>query len=174
MCEGGVYGRFSGNPWRGLYYPWLPRGWNWNYDTLWDLFQDIPAVWNYQEGICNLIEDPLINDNDPKLFQSAFGCINVSTLLARVDFWFLKQISAVGIDSFDGLQTQRNTRRYTQSRIISVMGFLKKPLLRSFFGSMFAFKNLPQSAWKPKLYLHRLLDSNLMRFGVICPSLVFS
>ncbi|MFT4574341.1 MAG: oleate hydratase, partial [Marinomonas primoryensis] len=53
----------SGNPEEG----YIIRGgreMNWNYDTLWDLFQDIPAV-ELPEGYSVLDEYRLINDNDP-------------------------------------------------------------------------------------------------------------
>src|SRR5690606_20399224 len=53
----------SGNPEDG----YLVRGgreMNWNYDNLWDMFQDVPAV-ELPEGYSVLDEYRLLNDNDP-------------------------------------------------------------------------------------------------------------
>lgn len=53
----------AGNPEDG----YLIRGgreMNWNYDTLWDMFQDVPAV-ELPEGYSVLDEYRLLNDNDP-------------------------------------------------------------------------------------------------------------
>lgn len=141
----------SGNPEDG----YIIRGgreMNWNYDTLWDLFQDIPAV-ELPEGYSVLDEYRLINDNDSN-YSKARLMHKCGELLDANDF---------GLNKSQQWELIRlMLKRKEDLDDISIEAYFSKGFLEShfwfLFRSMFAFKNC-HSLLETKLYLHRFLDS---------------
>ena len=77
----------SGNPEDG----YIVRGgreMNWNYDTLWDMFQDVPAV-ELPEGYSVLDEYRMVNDNDPN-YSKARLMHNCGEIMDFTDFGLSK------------------------------------------------------------------------------------
>jgi oleate hydratase len=153
----------SGNPEEG----YIIRGgreMNWNYDTLWDLFQDIPAV-ELPEGYSVLDEYRLINDNDPN-YSKARLMHKCGTLLDSSDFGLNKS------QQWELIRLMLKRKETLDD--ISIEDYFSDGFLKShfwfLFRSMFAFKNC-HSLLETKLYLHRLLDS-IDGFGDLS-SLVF-
>lgn len=153
----------SGNPEEG----YIIRGgreMNWNYDTLWDLFQDIPAV-ELPEGYSVLDEYRLINDNDPN-YSKARLMHKCGKLLDSSDFGLNKS------QQWELIRLMLKRKETLDD--ISIEDYFSDGFLKShfwfLFRSMFAFKNC-HSLLETKLYLHRLLDS-IDGFGDLS-SLVF-
>ncbi|MEP7731083.1 oleate hydratase [Marinomonas primoryensis] len=153
----------SGNPEEG----YIIRGgreMNWNYDTLWDLFQDIPAV-ELPEGYSVLDEYRLINDNDPN-YSKARLMHKCGTLLDSSNFGLNKS------QQWELIRLMLKRKETLDD--ISIEDYFSDGFLKShfwfLFRSMFAFKNC-HSLLETKLYLHRLLDS-IDGFGDLS-SLVF-
>ncbi len=128
------------------------REMNWNYDCLWDLFRDIPAI-EMPEGYSVLDEYRLINDNDPNYSKSRLmhqrGKIrDFSTLgLSKSQQWELVRLLMKRKEELDD---------------ITIEQYFSKGFLESNFWylwrSMFAFQNW-QSLLEMKLYMHRFLDA---------------
>lgn len=141
----------AGNPEHG----YIIRGgreMNWNYDTLWDMFQDVPAA-ELPEGYSVLDEYRLINDNDPN-YSKARLMRNRGEILDFTDF---------------GLSTSQQwemirlmLKRKEDLDDISIEEYFSEGFLDSnfwaLFRTMFAFKNC-HSLLEVKLYMHRFLDS---------------
>lgn len=128
------------------------REMNWNYDTLWDLFQDIPAV-ELPDGYSVLDEYRLINDNDPN-YSKARLMHKCGELLDANDFglsksqqWELIRLILKRKETLDDISIEE----YFST------GFLQTNFW-FLFRSMFAFKNC-HSLLETKLYLHRFLDA---------------
>ena len=128
------------------------REMNWNYDTLWDLFQDIPAV-ELPDGYSVLDEYRLINDNDPN-YSKARLMHKCGELLDANDFglsksqqWELIRLILKRKETLDDISIEE----YFSA------GFLQTNFW-FLFRSMFAFKNC-HSLLETKLYLHRFLDA---------------
>lgn len=141
----------SGNPEDG----YIIRGgreMNWNYDSLWDMFQDVPAA-ELPEGYSVLDEYRLINDNDPnyskaRLIRNRGEVLESSNFgLSKPQQWELIRLMLKRKEDLDD---------------ISIETYFSKGFLESnfwfLFRTMFAFKNC-HSLLETKLYLHRLLDS---------------
>ena len=128
------------------------REMNWNYDTLWDLFQDVPAV-ELPEGYSVLDEYRLINDNDANYSQARL--INkCGEILDASDF---------GLNKAQQWELIRlMLKRKEELDDLSIEDYFSKGFLQSnfwfLFRTMFAFKNC-HSLLETKLYLHRFLDS---------------
>lgn len=128
------------------------REMNWNYDTLWDLFQDIPAA-ELPEGYSVLDEYRLINDNDPnfskaRLVNKYGEILDSGDLgLSKSQQWELVRLLLKRKQDLDDLSIED----YFST------GFLKSNFW-FLFRTMFAFKNC-HSLLETKLYLHRFLDS---------------
>lgn len=128
------------------------REMNWNYDILWDLFQDIPAA-ELPEGYSVLDEYRLINDNDPN-YSKARLIKSCGEILDATDFglnksqqWELIKLMLKRKETLDDITIEE----YFSA------GFLKSNFW-FLFRTMFAFKNC-HSLLETKLYLHRFLDS---------------
>lgn len=141
----------SGNPEEG----YIIRGgreMNWNYDTLWDLFQDVPAV-ELPEGYSVLDEYRLINDNDPN-YSAARLMHKCGELLDAKDFGLSKA------QQWELIRLM--LKRKEELDDISIEDYFSEGFLKThfwfLFRSMFAFKNC-HSLLETKLYLHRFLDS---------------
>jgi oleate hydratase len=141
----------SGNPEDG-YVIRGGREMNWNYDTLWDLYQDIPAL-ELPEGYSVLDEYRLINDNDPN-YSEARLIKNCGEVLDSKDFglsksqqWEIVKLILKRKETLDDISIEE----YFSA------GFLETNFW-FLFRSMFAFKNC-HSLLETKLYLHRFLDS---------------
>ncbi|MGO2235423.1 MAG: oleate hydratase [Marinomonas sp.] len=141
----------AGNPEEG----YIIRGgreMNWNYDTLWDLFQDVPAV-ELPEGYSILDEYRLINDNDPN-YSAARLMHKCGELLDAKDFGLSKS------QQWELIRLM--LKRKEELDDISIEDYFSEGFLKTnfwfLFRSMFAFKNC-HSLLETKLYLHRFLDS---------------
>lgn len=141
----------AGNPGEG----YIIRGgreMNWNYDTLWDLFQEIPAV-ELPEGYSVLDEYRMINDNDPNYSKARLMC-------NRGD---IQDFSHFGLSKSQQWEIVRLLlKRKEDLDDISIEAYFSKGFLDShfwaLFRTMFAFKNC-HSLLETKLYMHRFLDS---------------
>ncbi len=141
----------AGNPENG----YIIRGgreMNWNYDTLWDMFQDVPAV-ELPEGYSVLDEYRLINDNDPN-YSKARLMRNRGEILDFTDFglstsqqWEMIRLMLKRKEDLDDISIEEYFSE----------GFLKSNFW-ALFRTMFAFKNC-HSLLEVKLYMHRFLDS---------------
>lgn len=141
----------SGNPEDG----YIVRGgreMNWNYDTLWDMFQDVPAV-ELPEGYSVLDEYRLVNDNDPN-YSKARLMHNCGEIMDFTDFGLSKSQQREMIRLL--LKRKEELDDITIEEYFST-GFLESNFW-SLFRSMFAFKNC-HSLLETKLYMHRFLDS---------------
>ncbi|AEF53217.1 oleate hydratase [Marinomonas posidonica] len=141
----------SGNPEEG----YIIRGgreMNWNYDTLWDMFQDIPAA-ELPEGYSVLDEYRLINDNDANYSKARLMAKNGDILdakefgLNKSQQWELIRLMLKRKEALDDIRIEDYFSK----------GFLKSNFW-FLFRSMFAFKD-SHSLLETKLYLHRFLDS---------------
>ncbi|GAA5234635.1 oleate hydratase [Verticiella sediminum] len=141
----------SGNAQEG----YLVRGgreMNWNYDNLWDMFQDVPAL-ELPEGYSVLDEYRLVNDSDPnyskaRLMHRRGQIQDFSTLgLSRSQQWELVRLLLKRKEELD----DRTIEDYFSE------GFLKSNFW-FLWRSMFAFQNW-QSLLEMKLYMHRFLDA---------------
>ena len=128
------------------------REMNFNYDNLWDMFQDVQAL-ELPEGYSVLDEYRLVNDNDP----------NYSKARLMHNHGQIKDFSTFGLS------------RSQQWKLIHLMLKRKEDLdditIEQYFGpefletnfwflwrSMFAFENW-QSLLEMKLYMHRFIDA---------------
>ena len=128
------------------------REMNWNYDNLWDMFQDVPAL-ELPEGFSVLDEYRMVNDNDPnwskaRLMHRQGEIRDFSTLgLTRAQQWELIRLLLKRKEDLDDL---------------TIEDYFSKGFLQSNFWflwrSMFAFQNW-QSLLEMKLYMHRFLDA---------------
>lgn len=141
----------SGNPEDG----YIVRGgreMNWNYDNLWDMFQDVPAV-ELPEGYSVLDEYRMVNDNDPN-YSKARLMHNCGEIMDFTDFGLSKSQQREMIRLL--LKRKEELDDITIEEYFST-GFLESNFW-SLFRSMFAFKNC-HSLLETKLYMHRFLDS---------------
>ncbi|WP_255801626.1 oleate hydratase [Idiomarina loihiensis] len=128
------------------------REMNWNYDTLWDLFQDIPAL-ELPEGYSVLDEYRMINDNDPnyskaRLINKSGEILDSEDLgLNKSQQWELIRLMLKRKEELDDTSIEEY---FSEGFLQSNFWFL--------FRTMFAFKNC-HSLLETKLYLHRFLDS---------------
>lgn len=128
------------------------REMNWNYDNLWDMFQDVQAL-ELPEGYSVLDEYRLLNDNDPnwskaRLMHKQGQIRDFSTFgLNRAQQWELIRLLLKRKEDLDDLTIQDY---FSEGFLQSNFWFLWR--------SMFAFENW-QSLLEMKLYMHRFLDS---------------
>ena len=128
------------------------REMNWNYDNLWDMFQDVPAL-ELPEGYSVLDEYRLVNDKDPnyskaRLLHKQGRIQDFSTFgLTRAQQWELIRLLLKRKEDLDDITIQD----YFSA------GFLQTNFW-FFWRSMFAFENW-QSLLELKLYMHRFLDA---------------
>ena len=128
------------------------REMNWNYDNLWDMFQDIQAL-ELPEGYSVLDEYRLVNDNDPnfskaRLMHRRGEIRDFSTLgLSRSQQWELIRL----------LLKRKEDLNDTTIEDYFSPGFLETNFWY-LWRSMFAFENW-QSLLEMKLYMHRFLDA---------------
>lgn len=141
----------AGNPEDG----YLIRGgreMNWNYDTLWDMFQDVPAV-ELPEGYSVLDEYRLLNDNDPnyskaRLMRNQGEIVDFTDMgLTHSQQWEMIRLMLKRKEDLDDITIEEYFSE----------GFLSSNFW-ALFRSMFAFKNC-HSLLETKLYMHRFLDS---------------
>lgn len=142
----------SGNPEAG----YLVRGgreMNWNYDNLWDMFQDVPAL-ELPEGFSVLDEYRLLNDADPNWSRARLmhgqGKVQADFSrfgLSRRQQWEVVSLLLKRKDQLDDLTIQDH---FSEGFLQSNFWFL--------FRSMFAFENW-HSLLEMKLYMHRFLDA---------------
>lgn len=127
------------------------REMNWNYDNLWDIFQDVPAL-ELPPPYSVLDEYRLLNDNDPnwsksRLMHKQGQVRDFSTFgLAKADRWDLIRLLLKRKEDVDNLTIEQY---FSKSFLESNFWF--------FWRSMFAFQNW-QSLLEMKLYMHRFLD----------------
>lgn len=128
------------------------REMNWNYDNLWDMFQDVQAL-ELPDGYSVLDEYRLVNDNDPnfskaRLMHKQGEIRDFSTLgLSRAQQWELVRLL---------LKRKEELNDITIEEYFSA-GFLETNFWY-LWRSMFAFENW-QSLLEMKLYMHRFLDA---------------
>jgi oleate hydratase len=128
------------------------REMNWNYDNLWDMFQDVPAL-ELPEGFSVLDEYRAVNDNDPnyskaRLMHRQGKIKDFSTFgLNRAQQWELIRLLLKRKEDLDDITIEQ----YFSA------GFLQSNFW-FFWRSMFAFENW-QSLLELKLYMHRFLDA---------------
>lgn len=128
------------------------REMNWNYDNIWDMFQDIQAL-ELPEGYSVLDEYRLLNDNDPnyskaRLMHKRGEIRDFSTLgLSRSQQWELVRLLLKRKEDLDDISIEQ----YFSA------GFFETNFWY-LWRSMFAFENW-HSLLEMKLYMHRLLDS---------------
>lgn len=128
------------------------REMNWNYDNLWDMFQDIQAL-ELPEGYSVLDEYRLVNDNDSnfskaRLMHERGKIRDFSTLgLSRSQQWELIRLMLKRKEDLDDITIEQ----YFSA------GFLETNFWY-LWRSMFAFENW-QSLLEMKLYMHRFLDA---------------
>jgi len=142
----------AGNPEEG----YLIRGgreMNWNYDNLWDMFQDVQAL-ELPEGFSVLDEYRLVNDADSNWSKSRLmhrqGQVveEFATFgLTKKQQWEVVSLLLKRKDELDDLTIQDH---FSEGFLQSKFWFL--------FRSMFAFENW-HSLLEMKLYMHRFLDS---------------
>lgn len=128
------------------------REMNFNYDNLWDMFQDVQAL-ELPEGYSVLDEYRLLNDNDPnwskaRLMHNQGQIRDFSTFgLTKPQQWELIRLLLKRKEDLDDLTIQDY---FSEGFLKSNFWFLWR--------SMFAFENW-QSLLEMKLYMHRFLDS---------------
>ncbi|MBB6486374.1 oleate hydratase [Rhizobium lusitanum] len=141
----------AGNPEEG----YIIRGgreMNWNYDNLWDMFQDIQAL-ELPEGYSVLDEYRLVNDNDPnfskaRLMHKRGEIRDFSTLgLTRSQQWELIRLLLKRKEDLDDITIEQY---FSADFLETNFWYLWR--------SMFAFENW-QSLLEMKLYMHRFLDA---------------
>ena len=141
----------AGNPDEG----YIIRGgreMNWNYDNLWDMFQDVQAL-ELPEGYSVLDEYRLVNDNDPnyskaRLMHRQGEIRDFSTFgLSKSQQWELVRLLLKRKEDLDDVTIEQ----YFSA------GFLETNFW-FLWRSMFAFENW-QSLLEMKLYMHRFLDA---------------
>jgi len=141
----------TGNP-RDGYIVRGGREMNWNYDNLWDMFQEVPAL-ELPEGFSVLDEYRLVNDNDPnyskaRLMHKQGQIKDFSTFgLSRAQQWELIRLLLKPKEELDDITIEQY---FSEGFLQSNFWFLWR--------SMFAFENW-QSLLEMKLYMHRFLDA---------------
>ena len=128
------------------------REMNWNYDNLWDMFQDVQAL-ELPEGYSVLDEYRLVNDRDPNYSKarlmhrqgqirdfSRFG-------LSKSQQWELIRLLLKRKEDLDDITIEQY---FSPGFLETNFWFLWRP--------MFAFENW-QSLLEMKLYMHRFLDA---------------
>ncbi|WP_225199299.1 MULTISPECIES: oleate hydratase [Gluconobacter] len=128
------------------------REMNWNYDNLWDIFQDIQAI-ELPSGYSVLDEYRLINDNDPnyskaRLMHKQGQIRDFSTFgLSRSQQWQLIRLLLKRKENLDD---------------VTIEDYFSADFLQTnfwfFWRSMFAFENW-HSLLEMKLYMHRFIDA---------------
>jgi len=140
----------AGNPEDG----YIVRGgreMNWNYDNIWDMFQDVQAL-ELPKGYSVLDEYRLLNDADPnyskaRLMHKRGEIRDFSTLgLTRSQQWELVRLLLKRKEDLDDITIEQ----YFSP------GFFETNFW-FFWRTMFAFENW-HSLLEMKLYMHRLLD----------------
>jgi oleate hydratase len=141
----------AGNPQEG----YIVRGgreMNWNYDNLWDMFQEVPAL-ELPAGFSVLDEYRMVNDNDPnwskaRLMHKQGEIRDFSTLgLTKSQQWEVIRLLLKRKEELDDLIIEDY---FSEGFLQSNFWFLWR--------SMFAFQNW-QSLLEMKLYMHRFLDA---------------
>ena len=128
------------------------REMNWNYDNLWDMFKDVPAL-ELPEGYSVLDEYRLVNDNDPnwskaRLMHKQGQIRDFSTLgLTKPQQWELVRLLLKRKEDLDDVTIEQYFSK----------GFLETNFWY-FWRTMFAFENW-HSVLEMKLYMHRFLDA---------------
>jgi oleate hydratase len=128
------------------------REMNWNYDNLWDMFQDVQAL-ELPEGYSVLDEYRLVNDNDPnfskaRLMHNRGQIRDFSTLgLSRSQQWELIRLLLKRKEDLNDITIEEY---FTPGFLETNFWYLWR--------SMFAFENW-QSLLEMKLYMHRFLDA---------------
>ncbi|AHJ63730.1 Myosin-crossreactive antigen [Granulibacter bethesdensis] len=124
----------------------------WNYDNVWDLFQDVQAV-ELPEGYSVLDEYRLVNDNDPnyskaRLMHKQGQIRDFSTFgLSRSQQWELIRLLLKRKEDLDDMTIEQY---FSEAFLQTNFWF--------FWRSMFAFQNW-HSLLEMKLYMHRFLDA---------------
>jgi len=141
----------AGNPDEG----YIIRGgreMNWNYDNLWDMFQDVQAL-ELPEGYSVLDEYRLVNDNDSNWSKARLmhkqGQIRdfANFGLSKSHQWELIRLLLKRKEDLDDITIEDY---FSDSFLQTNFWF--------FWRSMFAFENW-QSLLEMKLYMHRFLDA---------------
>lgn len=128
------------------------REMNWNYDNLWDMFQDVQAL-ELPEGYSVLDEYRFVNDNDPnyskaRLMHKQGQIRDFATLgLTKSQQWELIRLLLKRKEDLDDVTIEE----YFSA------GFFETNFWY-LWRSMFAFENW-QSLLEMKLYMHRFLDA---------------
>ncbi|RYH11465.1 MAG: oleate hydratase, partial [Alphaproteobacteria bacterium] len=128
------------------------REMNWNYDNLWDMFQDVQAL-ELPKGYSVLDEYRLVNDNDPnfskaRLMHKRGEIRDFATLgLSKSQQWEIIRLLLKRKEDLDDVTIEQ----YFSA------GFLETNFWY-LWRSMFAFENW-QSLLEMKLYMHRFLDA---------------
>jgi len=128
------------------------REMNWNYDNLWDMFQDVQAL-ELPKGYSVLDEYRLVNDNDSnfskaRLMHQRGKIRDFSSLgLSKPQQWELIRLMLKRKEDLDDITIEQ----YFSP------GFLETNFWY-LWRSMFAFENW-QSLLEMKLYMHRFLDA---------------
>ncbi|WHO39634.1 oleate hydratase [Sphingobium sp. AP49] len=128
------------------------REMNWNYDNLWDMFQDVQAL-ELPEGYSVLDEYRLVNDNDPnfskaRLMHRQGEIRDFATLgLTRSQQWELIRLMLKRKEDLDDITIEQY---FSADFLETNFWFLWR--------SMFAFENW-HSLLEMKLYMHRFLDA---------------
>lgn len=128
------------------------REMNWNYDNLWDLFQDVPAL-ELPAGYSVLDEYRWVNDRDPNYSKARLmhqqGVVQDfrSFGLSRKDQWEIVRLLLKRKDEVNDTTIEQYFNK----------GFFDTNFW-ALFRTMFAFQPW-HSLLEMKLYLHRFLDS---------------
>lgn len=128
------------------------REMNWNYDNLWDMFQDVQAL-ELPEGYSVLDEYRLVNDNDPnyskaRLMHRQGEIRDFATLgLSKAQQWEVIRLLLKRKEDLDDITIEEY---FSPGFLETNFWFLWR--------SMFAFENW-QSLLEMKLYMHRFLDA---------------
>jgi len=128
------------------------REMNWNYDNLWDMFQDVQAL-ELPEGYSVLDEYRLVNDNDSNWSKARLmhkqGQIRdfANFGLSKSHQWELIRLLLKRKEDLDDITIEDY---FSDSFLQTNFWF--------FWRSMFAFENW-QSLLEMKLYMHRFLDA---------------
>ncbi|ACK82234.1 oleate hydratase [Methylorubrum extorquens] len=128
------------------------REMNWNYDNLWDMFQDVQAL-ELPEGYSVLDEYRLVNDHDP----------NYSKARLMHEQGQIRDFSNFGLTKSQQWELIRLLlKRKEDLDDITIEQYFSPEFLETnfwfFWRSMFAFENW-QSLLEMKLYMHRFLDA---------------
>jgi len=128
------------------------REMNWNYDNLWDMFQDVQAL-ELPAGYSVLDEYRLVNDNDP----------NYSKARLMHQQGRIRDFARFGLSTAQQWELIRLLlKRKEDLDDITIEQYFSAGFLQSnfwyFWRSMFAFENW-QSLLEMKLYMHRFLDA---------------